>query len=553
MSTATQPQAIGPAASKSQDRETFLRALYGAAEPGLWFVVSTFPDGVSQSFPAAESSIAKAADYIATKDDGTRHVFTSMAMFDKPITKGRGTAADAKALTCIWIDVDVKDTGSPTLDVARKIVDSIPIRPSLLTCSGAGLHAFYIFVEPLSLDTEGARVDTEDLLAHWKTTVMAYAAEQGGKVDKGTFDVARVMRVGGTFNPKTSPPLDAYIIECNDVRYNPSDFDEIMRDAPYSEPRERIDPVSLDGVEIRALDTLPPVFSAALENDTRLRRTWTRDRPDLVDQSSSGYSLSLANQCVALGMTDEQIAQVICTWRQQVNAAEKKAPWYANTIAFARKGKAITSETAQFIARAESDEVTDRQAILDGLSDLLGARIASVKQYPNVKRDIFRVTLEGYPERELGEARQLRDQKVWCDVFTECGKGLIEMKAPVWKTFCNSLLKVIEVMPDDVSESGEAEGWVREYLRSRELNEATTAWEAYEGHLPFRDREGRINIYFDDLLLSINRPGRKAVDKGRDYNPSMRSLGATTKYADLRSKGVSKARVWVLPAGFGDE
>ncbi len=46
------------------------------------------------------------------------------------------------------------------------------------------------------------------------------------------FDGARIMRISGTKNAKTQPPLPAYIIELNDIRYAESDFDLILRDAP---------------------------------------------------------------------------------------------------------------------------------------------------------------------------------------------------------------------------------------------------------------------------------------------------------------------------------
>ncbi len=312
--------------------------------------------------------------------------------------------------------------------------------------------------------------------------------------------------------------------------------------------------VSLDGVNIVPQETLPPAFASALETDTRLRLTWKRGRTDFADQSHSSYSLSLASSCVSLGLTDEQIAYVLCTWRTQEGASEKDRDWYARTIAKARERGSIGSETAALIAQVAEGVLLDRDTTLRTMSDLIGARIAAVKRYPDVKKAVYRVVVGDNAEIELGDAAACRDQKIWANVLWDANVRISAMKAPVWSNFCDMMLQVIEdVDPDSVTERGEAEGWVNEYLATRQLEPGIKAHEAWEHKRPYRDTEGRIRIYADDLLKSINKPRQKALSKGRDYNPAMRSIGAVPEYADLRKYGIRGARVWVLPLGFGDD
>lgn len=538
----------------SEDRLAFLRALYGAAPTGYWFVITTFPDGKSKAFPAAEPSIIEAAKYIDTVDDGANHVFTSMALYDHTPTRGRGTAADARLICALWCDVDVKSGASPDLDTARKIIDSIPLKPSLLTCSGGGLHGFYLLAEPLGLETDGARADVVDLLNRWKHTVMAYAAECGAKVDKGTFDIARVMRVSGTSNAKSTPPLPAYIIESNDVRYAESDFDPILRDAPDTLPTEKPAPVPMDDVDIRPMVELPSGFAASIEADARLRQTWNRARTDLTDQSASGYSLSLATQCVSLGLTDEQIAQVICTWRQRHGASEKAPKWYGDTVALARKGGRFTAATAEFIGKVESGDMDEKQLVLDGLSEMLGFKIDAIRRYGGPKKATYRVVFDSRDECEIGDADDFVDQKRWSSRLYDQGHMMAMMKKPAWAAFTTAALKVIEdIDKDEMSERAMALRWVHEYIANRKLDDHLTAFEAYETHRPYTDRSGRIHIYVADLLRSINKQGQKPVNEASEYGPAMRLIGAERTQADLKYKGItdgSARSAWRLPKGF---
>src|ERR1019366_881418 len=102
-------------------------------------------------------------------------------------------------LKCIWLDVDVKkDRGYATLIEALDAIQDFRIRallppPSALVFSGGGVHVYWVSDKPLTV--EEWRPYAEGLKAE--------ALRLGLKCDAGiTTDVARVLRVPGTFNYK---------------------------------------------------------------------------------------------------------------------------------------------------------------------------------------------------------------------------------------------------------------------------------------------------------------------------------------------------------------
>ena len=114
---------------------------------------------------------------------------------------GRGKTRDVTRLVALWADLDVKDGGCATTDVAHQIIDDlselIGTHPSAITRSGGGLQPYWPIHDEADVDPDSTR----SLLARWKVLVQAVAAQHGAKVDV-VFDAARVLRVPGTYNCK---------------------------------------------------------------------------------------------------------------------------------------------------------------------------------------------------------------------------------------------------------------------------------------------------------------------------------------------------------------
>src|SRR5690606_4012326 len=122
----------------------------------------------------------------------------------------RGENEDVLAIPGLWIDVDIasgahKERALPdTLDEAVDLVRSFQKEPSILVHSGHGLHAYWLFNEPMYIETPEDQAKAETLLSRFQATIRGAAAKRGWKLDN-TSDLARVLRVPGTMNYKTEP------------------------------------------------------------------------------------------------------------------------------------------------------------------------------------------------------------------------------------------------------------------------------------------------------------------------------------------------------------
>ncbi len=100
---------------------------------------------------------------------------------------------------CLWVDIDPPNVTSGGLAewqraAYQKLLAFVP-GPSLVVCSGRGFHAYWLFAEPV-------RVRDVDDRAHQVVQANRILARRLDGDAVG--DLARVMRVPGTINPKTN-------------------------------------------------------------------------------------------------------------------------------------------------------------------------------------------------------------------------------------------------------------------------------------------------------------------------------------------------------------
>jgi hypothetical protein len=147
----------------------------------------------------------------------------------------RGGGADCAQITALWVDIDVESSVHaagglpPTIDAAHEILDDFPLPPSAVVHSGHGLQAWWMLTEPLDAS------DATSVLADWGTTWAELGRRRGWHIDN-VFDVARVMRLPGTYNRKADPvPVD--VIEVDWARtYGTDDIAQHTLDAPEPDP-----------------------------------------------------------------------------------------------------------------------------------------------------------------------------------------------------------------------------------------------------------------------------------------------------------------------------
>jgi len=140
-----------------------------------------------------------------------------------PSTEVRSRIATIAAINCLFAEYDSKDYGSK--GAALSHIENLAPAPSVIIDSGNGYHCYWLLSEPFMLATEGDRLEAERLEAAW-------VALMGG--DTKAKDLARILRVPGTFNRKQNPALPVEF-----VKYQLEQTYPLGELASYAQPPER--------------------------------------------------------------------------------------------------------------------------------------------------------------------------------------------------------------------------------------------------------------------------------------------------------------------------
>lgn len=125
-----------------------------------------------------------------------------------------GTKKGCREVVALWLDLDFKDlTGGE--DEARKIIESM-IPPSVIINTGNGFHPYWLLREPIEALPEIIEPYLKGLARHYNG-------------DSSAAEIARILRVPGTFNYKQGGKKPVSIIKADyNLRYNLSDFDDLL-------------------------------------------------------------------------------------------------------------------------------------------------------------------------------------------------------------------------------------------------------------------------------------------------------------------------------------
>ncbi|MFO8012736.1 MAG: DUF3987 domain-containing protein [Phycisphaerae bacterium] len=300
----------------------FITELFGdalSAERRL--AVFTVPGQQTRFFAGA----AEAETY-AREQSAARDVYYGVGLV-RGSPSGRGKARDVAAIGALWADIDMRGPGREakplpvTLDEARRILERLPHAPSILVDSGHGLHAYWLLKEPWGFDTDAEREQAARLAKGWHGTVCAAAKSLGWHLEN-LGDLARVLRLPGTLNHKGDPPAEVRILESHpDRRYNADDFEPYLVETDDKAPA----PAS-ENLVLRP-DAEPPAakMAEAVATCPKFRDTWNHERPDLADQSQSGYDLALASIAARLGWTGQETADLLIAARRHTGEKPEKA------------------------------------------------------------------------------------------------------------------------------------------------------------------------------------------------------------------------------------
>ena len=556
---------------------TFLEAVFGSKPDEAYIYVWRPNDGTGQAVSLWYQDITKAADY--ARENAGRDAYIGCALSPQDFgPRRRCKAEDALGITALWADVDFADSVHrkpnlpPDEDAALELLRDMPLRPSVIVHTGHGLQAWWVFHEAWVFESPEERREAAELVRRWQALLQNKAAARGWTVD-ATHDLARVLRLPGTTNTKAEP-VPVRILELSERRYNPSDFEQYLPE---------LEPVQAAGGAVNVVlnpNAEPPAlkFAALLENDRKFKRTWHHERPDLQDQSPSGYDIALAALAIAAGWTDQEVANLLIAHRREQYKGHpdaerifKKAlrdDYIPNTIRKVRadyEGKRRAAEEAE--ARAEliaameeaaasgaAETPGGREQLLQQLSDALKIKVLRLVRYltdpPEFR--IFVISPRDGKEKSIfmGRGREVRSWRAFSDrVWEYTGHNIPQMKASEWQ----KVTAIIGRLWEDVELGSEStdHGAYRHYLKAylEEQPPAKTVDES-RGERPLLREDGSIVIFSSPFKTWL----RTRVDerpKRAELGRYMYELGC--QYQErIYLPGTSRSG-WIIPPRLASE
>ncbi|MDQ6437564.1 DUF5906 domain-containing protein [Mesorhizobium sp. LHD-90] len=167
--------------------------------------------------PYSEREIA--FDHLAAQPENV-HRYVAVALHDEQAYEAQTRRQDtACVIASLALDIDLA-TGVHAAqnlpeneEQALKLLEEAGLpEPTLIIHSGGGLYPIWQFQQPFILDTPADRSRIEQLWAAWEDQARATWEKHGLKLDS-IADLARVLRVPGTFNPKTIPARPVRILD----------------------------------------------------------------------------------------------------------------------------------------------------------------------------------------------------------------------------------------------------------------------------------------------------------------------------------------------------
>ncbi|MBP1934885.1 DUF927 domain-containing protein [Ammoniphilus resinae] len=198
--------------------------------------------------------ITKTAAFIAnlTNQNNMDHIYFGIGLQkemrgevinDKTGVKGvkkRGTNDNTIAIPGFWLDVDCSEgvhkanedptKKLPSFREAWELLKELPLSPSIIINSGGGLYPMWLFPSLWIFKDDEDQLKAAQLVKRFESVVKAWFEHNHGYHLDGTSDLARLLRIPGTFNKKRNPAPRVEIAEMTDQRYNIDQFESMIRE-----------------------------------------------------------------------------------------------------------------------------------------------------------------------------------------------------------------------------------------------------------------------------------------------------------------------------------
>jgi putative DNA primase/helicase len=211
----------------------FLERVHGP-EPHGWLVLWTRQDKATRAFDLTrEDALDLAVEYCADRA-GRQDVYAAAGLqAQNPQSGSRGKEDGVVSVSGFWADIDIAGAAHKAQDLppsetdALTLVNAAGLAPSIIVHSGFGLQAYWLFREPILIETDAERQRLKSLSRRFQHSLRLQARARGWTLD-ATADLCRVLRVPGTFNRKIPEDVRLVTAEYADCSYNVDDIDEML-------------------------------------------------------------------------------------------------------------------------------------------------------------------------------------------------------------------------------------------------------------------------------------------------------------------------------------
>jgi hypothetical protein len=341
----------------------YLSAIFSAKPPDAWICIWSIAPDQSKISRWAQS-VDDAVSACAAAGDGS-DIFVAMGVTARAFGASSKTRIDTvTGIGALYVDIDIAGAGHKgdasklpaDQAAALALVEKIGVAPSMVINTGGGIHAYWLLKEFWTFDSLADKKRAVDLNRGWQRTIQAHAKAIGRRVD-GTFDLARVLRVPGTFNnkvkgqprecriiaPYVDTPAVAGVSTGDDLlRYDAADLEPFVS-ARADDATQTIAQVASEVSQASGLIVFLPnaqpdttAFDSLYDNSDVFRLTWDHNRHDISDSSDSGYDMALAHIAVQSGWPDQQIVDLLLAHRAKYGARAHPNNYYVETIAKCR-------------------------------------------------------------------------------------------------------------------------------------------------------------------------------------------------------------------------
>jgi hypothetical protein len=239
----------------------WLREIFGQDAPGFIILWEKTNKG-TVAFPAG---MVDAAGEAVREIGCAGEVYYGLGLqSQQPQGQGRGKGETVCALGGLWFDFDIAGEGHAQSDLpnsveeVRSLISELPVPPTALIHTGGGLHVYWLLDALWRLENSSERKRAQALSATWQRMIVAKGKQRAWKLDT-TSDLARVLRLPGTFNRKISTPRPVYVLEWNETRYSVAQLELASGQMPRSTStlaRDRQKPTSSRAKEAEAFRML---------------------------------------------------------------------------------------------------------------------------------------------------------------------------------------------------------------------------------------------------------------------------------------------------------